>query len=149
MGDTSTQRANDAERERLRALVGRLSERELEIMVDDHWTVAGALAHLAFWDARNAILGRKLQQGVPFVPGDDEPEDVTTLNDAMRPLLLAIPPAEAARLALALAEQADSLMASLDPSQVWPADPRSPVNPLRAGHRREHLDEIEAALRQS
>ena len=31
-------------------------------------------------------------------------------------------------------------------ARTWPADERSPLNATRAGHRREHLDEIEAAL---
>jgi hypothetical protein len=29
---------------------------------------------------------------------------------------------------------------------MWPDDATSPLNPLRAAHRGEHLDEIEAAL---
>jgi hypothetical protein len=38
-------------------------------------------------------------------------------------------------------------MATLDPDRLWPTDPDSVINPLRASHRGEHLDEIEAALR--
>jgi hypothetical protein len=38
-------------------------------------------------------------------------------------------------------------MAALDPVRLWPTDPNSPINPMRASHRGEHLDEIEAALR--
>ena len=40
-------------------------------------------------------------------------------------------------------------IASLDPARHWPRDSTSPLNPLRACHRSEHLDEIETALRRT
>jgi len=137
---------NAQERERLRALVDRLSEDELRRQVNEHWTVAGVLGHIAFWDGRALALARKLERGVPFTPSDDEPEDVDWINDASRPLIHAIPLREAARLALEIAEETDATMASLPPERVWPNDPDSPINALRAAHRGEHLDEIETAL---
>ena len=133
--------------ERLRALVERLSDAELGLPVNEDWTVAGVLGHIAFWDARQLALADKLEQGVPFGPSDVEPEDVTWINESARPLIHAIPPGEAARLALRLAEETDRRMAALDPVRLWPTDPNSPINPMRASHRGEHLDEIEAALR--
>jgi hypothetical protein len=72
---------------------------------------------------------------------------VDWINDATRPLIHAIEPGEAARLAVRLAEETDRRVASLAPDRMWPNDPDSPLNPLRATHRAEHLDEIEAALR--
>ena len=137
---------NDRERERLRALVERLSDEELGRAVNPHWTVAGVLGHIAFWDARQLYLGGKLQRGEPFSPDDDEPEDVDWINDSTRPLIEAIPPRDAAELTLRLATETDALVASLPPERMWPLDEASPVNPLRAGHRGEHLDDIEAAL---
>jgi hypothetical protein len=137
---------NTNERERLRALVARLGDDELRSPVNEHWTVAGVLGHVAFWDARVLALADKLEGGVPFSPSDDEPEDVDWINDAARPLIQAIAPREAARLALRLAEETDRRVASLPPDRMWPNDPNSPLNPLRADHRAEHLDEIEAAL---
>ena len=89
-------------------------------------------------------------RGVPFSPSDAEPEDVDWINDAARPLIHAIAPREAAQLALRLADETDQRIASLPPgliARTWPEDPDSPLNPLRAAHRAEHLDEIEAALR--
>ncbi|MGH2451828.1 MAG: DinB family protein [Candidatus Limnocylindria bacterium] len=138
---------NDRERERLRALVERLSDDDLRRPVNEHWTVAAVLGHVAFWDARSLWLTDKLDRGVPFSPSDVEPEDVTWINDSMRPLIHAIAPREAALLALRLAERIDRRVASIAPERTWPTDPNSLLNPLRAGHRREHLDEIEAALR--
>lgn len=141
---------NDRERGRLRALVERLSDDELRRPVNEHWTVAGVLGHVAFWDARALVLADKLVRGVPFSPADAEPENVDWINDAARPLIHAIAPREAAKLALRLADETDGRVASLPPALVartWPTDPNSPLNPLRAAHRGEHLDQIEASLR--
>jgi hypothetical protein len=137
---------NARELERMRALVERLGDIELRAQVNERWTVADVLGHVAFWDARNLALADKLERGVPFSESDDEPEDVDWINDAAHPLIHAIPPREAAGLALRLAEETDSRMASLPPERMYPIDPDSPLNPLRATHRGEHLDEIEAAL---
>jgi DinB superfamily len=137
---------NTRERDRLRALVGRLTDEELRTPVNEHWTVAAVLGHLAFWDARALWLAGKVEHGIPFTPSDVEPDDVSWLNDSTRPLIHAIAPREAARLALRIAEETDSHVAKLDPSRLWPMDQTSPLNSSRASHRAEHLDEIEAAL---
>lgn len=145
--DRSYVKPNARERERLRALIERLDGDELRLPVNEYWTVAAVLGHIAFWDGRNLVLARKLERGIPFTESDHEPDDVTWINDAARPLIHAIAPREAARLALRIAEETDALVASLAPAKMWPLDPNSQVNPLRATHRAEHLDEIEAALR--
>jgi hypothetical protein len=137
---------NTRQRERLGALVARLGDDELRRAVNEHWTVAGILGHIAFWDGRVLALAGKLERGVPFSPSDAEPEDVDWINDAARPLIHAIEPRTLAELALSLAEETDLRVASLPPERLWPNDPESPINPLRATHRGEHLDQIEAAL---
>jgi hypothetical protein len=126
--------------------VERLSEDELRRPVNEHWTVAAVLGHIAFWDARVVWLADKLERGEAFTPSDVEPEDANWINDSTRPLIHAIAPREAARLALRLAEETDRRVASIAPERTWPTDPKSLLNPLRAEHRAEHLDEIEAAL---
>jgi DinB superfamily/Mycothiol maleylpyruvate isomerase N-terminal domain len=141
--DRSYVERNTEERERMRALVARLTDDELARQVNDHWTVAGVLGHVAFWDARVLALAGKVEAGVP---SGAEPEDVDWINDASRPLIHAIAPRQAAELAVRLAEEADRRVASLPPDRLWPVDPASPINRLRADHRGEHLDEIEAAL---
>jgi hypothetical protein len=145
--DRSYTVANDRERDRLRALVERLGDEELRAPVNEYWTIAGVLGHIAFWDARVIALAAKLRRGEPFAPSDAEPEDVDWINDASRPLIHAIAPAETARLALRIAEETDAVVATLPPDRLWPADPNSPLYPLRAAHRGEHLDEIETAMR--
>ncbi|MFN2544589.1 MAG: DinB family protein [Actinomycetota bacterium] len=137
---------NDRERARMRDLVARLSEDELRMPVNEHWTVAGVLGHIAFWDARSVALSEKLARGIPFSPDDAEPEDVDWINDATRPLIHAIEPAEMVRLALQLAEEADRHVAAIDPARMFPLDPESPIYGVRAAHRGEHLDQIEGAL---
>ncbi len=147
--DRSFVEQNARERDRLRSLVMRLTDDELNALVNEHWTVAGVLGHLAFWDGRALVLAGKLVSGVPFTASDEEPEDVDWINDANRPLIHAIPPRQLADLALRVAEETDAAVASLPPdlaARAYPADPTSPLNAVRASHRAEHLDEIEAAL---
>jgi hypothetical protein len=43
---------NAKERERLRSLVERLTDKELSLPLGNGWTIAVALAHLSFWDQR-------------------------------------------------------------------------------------------------
>ena len=145
--DRSYVHDNDRERERLRALVEGLSGDDLRAPVNEFWTVAGVLGHIAFWDARVLSLAEKLDRGIPFSPSDTEPEDVDWINDASRALIHAIEPVRAARLALQIAEATDARVAGLPVDRLWPKDPASPLYPVRASHRGEHLDEIEAALR--
>ena len=147
--DRSFVEKNRRELDRLRRLVGRLDENQLQAPVNQHWTVAGVLAHMAFWDERARGLAERLGKGEEFSPDDQEPEDVDWINDATRPLIQAIPPRTAAELAMRTAEETDACVERL-PAEVlarlWPDDPDSPLNPLRAGHRGEHLDDIERAL---
>ena len=138
--------ANTRERERLRALVERLDDDALATPVNEYWTVAGVLGHIAYWDIRVLVLAEKIDRGEPWAPGDAEPEG-DWLNDTTRPLIHAIAPRQAAKLALGIAEQTDALVAALPLNRMWPGDPDSPINASRWEHRGEHLDEIEAALR--
>jgi hypothetical protein len=138
---------NSRECERLRALVERLSEDELRAQVNEYWTVAAVFGHIAFWDTRVLSLADKMERGEPFSASDAEPEDVDWINDASRPLIHAVPPLELAQLSLRIAEDTDARVANLPVDRLWPSDPDSPLYALRASHRGEHLDDVEAALR--
>ena len=144
--DRSYIAANTRERERLRALVERLDDDALIAPVNEYWTVAGVLGHIAYWDVRVLVLSEKIDRGEPWAAGDAEP-DGDWLNDTTRPLIHAIAPRTAAQFALKIAEQTDARVAQLPPDRFYPRDPTSPISPARSEHRREHLDEIEAALR--
>jgi hypothetical protein len=145
--DRSYVEQNTRERERMRALVERFDEEALGLAVNEYWTVAGVLGHIAFWDARILSLADKLERGEPFLSSDTEPEDVDWINDASRPLIHAVPPVELARLSLRIAEETDARVATLPTDRLYPADPDSPLYAVRASHRGEHLDEVETALR--
>ena len=138
--------ANTRERERLRALVAALDDDALTTPVNEFWTVAGVLGHIAFWDIRVLVLAEKIDRGEPWLPTDAEPEG-DWLNDSTRPLIHAIAPREAAKLAVRIAEETDARVAKLPLDRMYPRDPHSPVYAVRADHRGEHLDEIEAALK--
>jgi hypothetical protein len=146
MDERSYIATNDRERERLRVLVEELDDDALTTPVNDYWTVAGVLGHLAFWDIRVLLLADKVDRGEPFGPEDAEPEG-DWLNDATRPLIHAIQPRDAARLAVRIAEETDARVAELPLDRMSPRDPDSPLYALRGDHRGEHLDEVEAALK--
>ncbi|MGH2586517.1 MAG: hypothetical protein ACRDJE_16505, partial [Dehalococcoidia bacterium] len=78
---------------------------------------------------------------------DYEPEDIDWVNDSAKPLCLALPPRDAAQLALHLAEEADGKVAALSGELLAKVlAVGSPFNLSRANHRKEHLDDIERAL---
>ena len=131
---------------RMRAIVERVDDAELSLPVHEGWTVADVLAHTAFWDARVQSLVVKLQRGERFTPDDEEPEDVWWINDAVWRMLRAVEPGVVARLSLAIASDTDALVAKLSPERVYPRDPTSLINPFRAWHRNEHLDEIDTVI---
>jgi hypothetical protein len=138
---------NNTERARLRALVGRLSDADLARPMAAGWTVAGVLGHLAFWDQRIVVLLDAWQQKGIVPPANSE-ADIDWINDAGKPFLLALPPRQAADLAVAVAEAVDRKVESLSDDLI--AKNTAAGNPLslrRSVHRREHLDEIDAALR--
>ena len=138
---------NTRELERMRTLADGLSEENLRLPVNEFWTVAAVFGHIAFWDARILALADKLDRGEPFTDSDTEPEDVDWINDATRPLIHAVPPAELVRLSLRIAQETDERVAALPSDRMWPNDPESPIYCVRAAHRGEHLDDVEVALR--
>jgi hypothetical protein len=145
-GDRSFVVENRRELERMRALVERSDDEGLRAPVNEFWTVAGVLGHIAFWDARVLALVEKLERGDGFTEDDQEREDVDWINDASRPLIHAVPPSELATLALRIAEETDEKVAALPVDRMYPFDPSSPIYAVRADHRGEHLDEVEASL---
>lgn len=138
---------NDAERERMRALVARLSDDDLRRPMPAGWTVAATLAHIGLWDARAIFFLDRWDRGVEPSTADYEPEDIDWVNDMAKPLCLALPPRDAAQLALRLAEEADGKVAALSDAMLAKFETvECPFNLSRANHRGEHLDDIERAL---
>ena len=140
---------NDAERGRLRSLAGRLSDADLARAMPAGWTVAGILAHLAFWDQRILALLAQLEQAPSrLLRNNLDESDVDWINDASKPFLLALAPRRAAELALSIADTVDGKVAALPDDLVARyAAAGSPLSLLRAEHRAEHLKEIEHLFR--
>jgi hypothetical protein len=149
MADRAYIAENEVERKRLTSLVARLTDSDLARAMPGGWTVASVLGHVAFWDQRIITLVAQWRKaGVGTPPKDLDESQVDWVNDAMKPMLLAVPPRRAAELTVSIAEATDRMLAEL-PEDFLAANDRagSPVNVHRAEHRREHIDEIESALK--
>jgi hypothetical protein len=134
---------NTTEREHLTALVKRLTDDELSRPLEAGWTVAGMLAHLAFWDQRALCLLEKWKKaGV-----SPSPVEVDIVNDAIRPLCAALAPRAAAELAVSSAQAIDAAIDGLEPGLLAEVEAKgSAVRLNRALHRRDHLEQIERTL---
>ena len=139
-------KSNDTERARLKALVAKCTDADLTRPMPAGWTVAGVLGHLAFWDQRIiALLDQWETKGL--TPNHEVAGDVDWINDAGKPMLLAVAPRTLARLAVDIAETADRRVAAVSDDLVTRnAAAGTPINLDRGMHRREHLDEIEHTL---
>lgn len=145
--DRSYVAENEVERRRLRELLDRLSDEQLARPMEAGWTVASVLAHMALWDYRIVVqLGRWGADGRGSVPTYED-EAVDWINDATKPIFLAMPARVAAQTALDAAEAADRAVAEMsDDLLVRNDEIGNIINPVRAEHRREHLDELERAF---
>ena len=142
--DRSFVELNRAATDRIRALAARLTDEDLQQRVGEHWTVAIALAHLAFWDRR-----------VMYVLDNTEREGRLSLfeidilvNDISLLLWGAIPPRAAAALAVEAAEALDARLAGFPPELLAEIHAYNPRWVIRALHRNDHLDEVDAALKE-
>ena len=141
--DRSFIERNRASTNRIRALVARLTDQEMQQPVGEDWTVAIALAHLAFWDRRVMyVLDRTERDGKLFIPEID-----IFVNDLSLPLWAAIPPREAARIAIETADALDRRLESFPPGLLEEINAYNQRWVVRALHRGEHLDEVDAALK--
>ena len=133
---------NREQLERLRRLVARLSDEDLRRELPDGWTIADALAHLAFYDRRAAILLERFAREGVFA----SPYDYDTINAALPHLTRRIPPREIAAEVIEAAEAADQAAAATPATLVEEIRRLNQVKLERADHRRNHLDDIEALL---
>src|SRR5215467_8931441 len=86
---------NVKELHRLRALVERLSDADLARPTPGGWTVAASLAHVAFWDQR-ILFWLDRWESAGESPRHLHEADIDWINDAGKPLCLALPPRAAA-----------------------------------------------------
>jgi uncharacterized damage-inducible protein DinB len=134
---------NTRARERLRALVGKLSDEDLRLDLGGDWTVATVLAHLAFWDHLSLARIRQWKQGGVSASS----LDIDVINDALLPLLQQVTSRKAADLAVAAAEAIDRELGQLSPEIIAAIEGLGDRRRLfRSIHRDMHLDQIEEAL---
>lgn len=140
--DRSFTQRNQAATQRIREMA-KLSDTIMQTRVGEHWTVAIVLAHLAFWERRvQYVLDRTEKDGKLFVPEID-----IFVNDLSLPLWAAIPPREAARIAIDEAEKTDRRLASFPPALLEEIFNYNKRWVERSLHRNAHLDEADAALK--
>lgn len=135
---------NAREREKLRTLLSRLSDGDLVHLLYGGWTVAGILGHLAFWDYRALVLIKRWKQAGFTEPA---PMDPNVINDAMQPILLAIPPRKAVEIVLEAMSAIDKEIEVLSPDwivKIGTLGSRFRLN--RGAHRLEHINEIQSVL---
>src|SRR5882724_8540448 len=143
--DRSFVEKNRAATARIRALVESLSDDDLKQPVGEHWTVAVALVHIAFWDRRVLIVLDATEREGKVVP----PDVGIIVNDISLPFWLAIPPREAALIAIETAETLDQRLENYPPELLEQVHEFNKRYVFRALHRGEHLDEVDAALKAS
>jgi len=141
--DPNYTQLNRASTERIKQLAASLSDEEMQTRVGEHWTVSIALAHLAWWDRRVMyVLDMTAKNGKLFVPEID-----IIVNDLSLPLWAAIPPREAARIAIESSADLDAQLEAFPQDlleEIYNYNKRWVV---RALHRNEHLNEVDAALK--
>ncbi|HMV95022.1 MAG TPA: hypothetical protein PLI15_08600 [Anaerolineales bacterium] len=141
--DPNYTQLNRASTERIKQLAASLSDEEMQTRVGEHWTVSIALAHLAWWDRRVMyVLDMTVKNGKLFVPEID-----IIVNDLSLPLWAAIPPREAARIAIESSADLDAQLEAFPQDlleEIYNYNKRWVV---RALHRNEHLNEVDAALK--
>jgi hypothetical protein len=143
--DRSFVELNRASAERIRALAARLTDEEMQTKVGEHWTVGIVFAHLAWWDRRVLyVLDMTERDGKLFIPEID-----LFVNDLSLPLWAAIPPRAAARIAIETAETLDKRLEEFSPELLEEIYNYNKRWVIRALHRGEHLDEADAALKNS
>ena len=141
--DLTYKEQNRKSKERIRKLAERLTDAEMQTKVGEHWTVGIVFAHLAWWDRRVMyVLDMTEKNGKLFIPEID-----IFVNDLSLPLWAAVPPREAARIAIETSEKLDKRLEEYSPAlleEIYNYNKRWVV---RALHRNEHLNEADAALK--
>lgn len=145
---------NRMARERLRSVVEKLTDTDMARSLADGWTVSAALGHLTFWDQCWAEKFREWHRtGKVRIPlatwhtGEGPPVDVNAVNDALLPWWRAREFPEVRHDVVVTAEAVDRAVEALSDPVLEQLLALRPRTAFRAVHRREHLEQIEQALR--
>jgi hypothetical protein len=135
--------ANDAQRDRLLALLARLTDEDLARRLPNGLTVSTVLVHLAFWDDYTCSALRQWQHS----GFSDTRTNFEALNSAIITLAAAIPDRAAVEMVRAAADAVDREAETVSPELAAVVQANGKPRSLeRAQHRREHLDQIEDLL---
>lgn len=139
--------ANRASRERMRQIAESLPDTTLVQPLGNGWSIAGAFAHIAFWD--RAVISRwdHWRQTGEFPPGESTWNEI--VNAAAGAQWQALPPRWSADDAVYTAGVVDEFIDTLTDEERDAARVTNLGSLLdRSGHRNAHLDDIERSLRQ-
>lgn len=137
--------ANAVSRQRLRDLLARLDDDAYQRRIGEAWTIGAVLAHLAFWDQSCVARWEEFDRNGSFTGLSSAVIDV--VNASSLPIWRAIPGRVVAELAVQAAEAADARVENVTKEGIAYIQVTGRTFFLdRAGHRHEHLDQIEGAL---
>ncbi|MCY3655966.1 MAG: DinB family protein [Chloroflexi bacterium] len=126
---------------RLATLVARLDASDLERSLGGGWTVGFALAHVAFWEARQEAALRAWLAGAEF------PDEDPSVNPTLEAMALTLDPAATAAAVEQLSARVDATIAGLSAEQrAALVDAGFGYVVARWAHREDHIAQIEAVL---
>lgn len=141
--DPNYNQLNRESTERIKKLVANLTNEQFQTRVGEHWTVAIALVHLAFWDRRVLATLEETAKNRKLSVVEVE----TVVNDLSLPIWETVPAKEAVKLAIETAEELDNQLENFPKDLLEEIYNHNKRLVVRALHRNEHLDEVEEALR--
>ena len=141
--DPNYTQLNRESTERIKKIASNLTDEQFQTRVGEHWTVAIALVHLAFWDKRvlATLESTAKNKKLSVVEVD------TVVNDLSLPIWATVPAKEAIKLAIETAEELDNQLEKFPKDLLEEMYNHNKRLVVRALHRNEHLDEVEAALK--
>jgi hypothetical protein len=141
--DPNYNQFNRESTQRIKKLVANLTDEQFQTRVGEHWTVAIAFVHLAFWDRRVlATLEQTAKNKKLSVVEVD-----TIVNDLSLPIWETISAKDAVKLAIETAEELDNQLETFQKDLLEEMYEHNKRLVVRALHRNEHLDEVEVALK--
>lgn len=141
--DPNYNQLNRESTQRIKKLVANLTDEQFQTRIGEHWTVAIALVHLAFWDRRVLATLEETAKNKKLSVIEVE----TVVNDLSLPIWETVPAKEAVKLAIETANELDNQLENFQKDLLEEIYNHNKRLVVRALHRNEHLDEVEEALR--
>lgn len=142
LGHPSVFQENRQATQRLMDLVDGLSEEDWNVRLPNDWPVHVVFGHLAFWDQRVLqVVAETRIDGVYSAAYLN-----AQVNDILTPILAAIAPHEAGRLAIRTATELDEVLEGCSEDLLAQVEGFNPRFVQRHLHRNHHLDAVVRAL---